>query len=153
VTGVDAIDERIANITSGYDAAILEDRAGVGDLAGRRDSHPFLDPRLIEATYGLDPWWPSRGDHTRALQVAAYRDRLPPAVAERRSKADFSEVFWPQLLNDEVLSRVRTGPLAEAGWLDREGFSALVANAQKGIANAAIPLSRCVSLDRWMRTR
>ena len=153
VTGVDAIDERIANITSGYDAAILEDRALVGDLAGRRDSHPFLDPRLIEATYGLDPWWPSRGDHTRALQVAAYRDRLPPAVAERRSKADFSEVFWPQLLKDEILTRVRTGPLVEAGWLDLDGFSALVANAQRGMATAAIPLSRCVSLDRWLRTR
>jgi asparagine synthase (glutamine-hydrolysing) len=153
VTGVDAIDERLANMTSGYDAAILEERAVVGDLAGRRDSHPFLDPRLVAATYGLDPWWPSRDDHNRALQVAAYADRLPPAVAERRSKADFSEVFWPQLLREEVLARVRTGPLAEAGWLDPAGFESLVVNAQREMANAAIPLSRCVSLDRWMRTR
>ena len=153
VTGVAAIDERIANITTGYDAAILEERAVVADLAGRRDSHPFLDPRLIEATYGLNPWWPTRGDHTRALQAEAYRDRLPPAVASRRSKADFSEVFWPQLLDDEVLTAVRTGPLVEAGWLDPDGFSALVANAQKGTPNAAIPLSRCVSLDRWLRAR
>jgi Asparagine synthase len=140
-------------MTSGYDAAILEERAVVGDLAGRRDSHPFLDPRLIAATYGLDPWWPSRGDHTRAFQVAAYADRLPPAVAERRSKADFSEVFWPQLLREELLARVRTGPLAEAGWLDPAGFESLVVNAQREMANAAIPLSRCVSLDRWLRTR
>jgi asparagine synthase (glutamine-hydrolysing) len=152
VTGVDAIDERIANMTSGYDAAILEERAVVGGLAGRRDSHPFLDPRLVAATYGLDPWWPSRGDHNRALQVAAYADRLPSAVAERRSKADFSEVFWPQLLREEVLTRVRTGPLAEAGWLDPTGFDSLVIRAQRGMANAAIPLSRCVSLDRWLRT-
>jgi asparagine synthase (glutamine-hydrolysing) len=151
VTGLDAVDERIANITTGYAAAILEEQAVVGDLAGRRQSHPFLDPRFIEITYGLDPWWPSRGDHTRALQVEAYRDRLPPLVAERRSKADFSEVFWPQLLRDDVLARVRTGPLVEAGWLDLDGYARLVADAQRGMANAAIPLSRCVSLDRWMR--
>jgi len=153
LTGIDAIDERAANLTTGYDAAILQDRALVADLVGRRDTHPFLDPRLIEATYGLDPWWPSRGGHTRALQVAAYADRLPRSVVERRTKADFSEVFWPQVLDAETLDGVGTGPLAEAGWLDRDGFGQLVANAKEGKANAAIPLSRCISLDRWLRTR
>jgi asparagine synthase (glutamine-hydrolysing) len=153
VTGVAAIDERIANLTSGYDAWILEVRAVVSDEVGRRESHPFLDPRFIEATYGLDPWWPTRGGHTRALQVEAYGDRLPPAVGRRRSKADFSEVFWPQMLDDETLEQVQTGPLADLGWLDRPGFDALVAYAKEGKANAAIPLFRCVSLDRWLRSR
>lgn len=153
LTGVAAIDERIANLTSGYDAWIMETQAVVTDEVGRRGSHPFLDPRFIEATYGLDPWWPTRGGHTRALQVEAYGDRLPPAVAARRSKADFSEVFWPQMLDDETLKLVRTGPLADLGWLDRHGFDALVNNAKEGKANAAIPLSRCVSVDRWLRSR
>ena len=153
VTGVAAMDERIANLTSGYDAAILEDRAVVIDAEGRRESHPFLDPRFIEATYCLDPWWPTRDGHVRALQVEAFADRLPAVVAERRSKADFSEVFWPQLLDEETLDSVRTGPLVEVGWLDSQGFEELVVNAREGKANAAIPLSRCVSLDRWMRTR
>lgn len=151
VTGIDAIDERIANLTSGYDAAVLERQAIVSDLAGRRGTHPFLDPRFIEATYGLDPSWPARQGHTRALQVAAYRDRLPPLVADRRSKAEFSEVFWPQLLADDVLHRVRTGPLAERGWLDRGGFDRLVVRARGAMPNAAIPLARCVSLDEWLR--
>jgi hypothetical protein len=48
---------------------------------------------------------------------------------------------------------VGTGPLADLGWLDRLGFDRLVANAKEGKANAAIPLSRCISLDRWLRTR
>jgi asparagine synthase (glutamine-hydrolysing) len=151
VTGIDAIDERIANFTSGYDAAILEDRAVVADWLGRRDTHPLLDPRFVRVTYGLDPSWPSRHAHTRALQVAAFSDRLPPLVAERQSKADFSELFWPTLLDDASLGRVRTGPLVGHGWLDPDGFDFLVANARQGKANAAIPLSRCVSLDRWMR--
>ncbi|HEY3142683.1 MAG TPA: asparagine synthase-related protein [Acidimicrobiales bacterium] len=151
VTGIAAIDDRIGNLTSGYDAAVLEQRALVADHVGRRDSHPFLDPRFVEATYGLDPWWPTRGDHTRALQIAAFGDRLPASVAERRSKADFAEVFWPQLVGEPTLQSVRTGPLAEAGWLDPTGFDRLTERAERGMANAAIPLSRCVALDRWLR--
>jgi asparagine synthase (glutamine-hydrolysing) len=153
LTGIDAIDERATNLTTGYDAAILEDRAVVAGLAGRRDSHPFLDPRVIEVTYGLDPWWSSRGGHTRALQVAAFADRLPADVSERRTKAEFSEVFWPHVLREETLARVGDGPLAALGWLDRGGFDRLVAKGLERRPNAAIPLARCASLDGWLRTR
>lgn len=153
VTGIAAIDERIANLTSGYDAAVLELAAVVADAAGRRASHPYLDPRFIEATYGLDPWWPTRSGHTRALQVAAYTDRLPALVAERRSKAGFAEAFWPRLLDEETRRRVSDGPLTELGWLDLEGFSTLVQRARSQQPNAAIPLSRCVAVDHWLRTR
>ena len=152
VTGIPAIDDRIHNLTSGYDAFVLETRAVVTDEVGRRETHPYLDPRFIEATYGLDPFWASRGAHTRALQVEAFSDRLPPAIIARRSKAEFSEVFWPQLLGDETLRLVRTGPLAEGGWLDASGFEELLWGAKKGMANTAIPLSRCVSVDRWLRS-
>lgn len=152
VTGIPAIDYRIHNLTSGYDAFVLETAAIVNDEAGRRQSHPYLDPRFIEATYGLDPSWPGRGGHTRALQVEAYRDRLPPAVATRRSKVEFSEIFWPQVLDGESLRAIRTGPLAERGWLDHAGFEELTREAERGVATAAIPLSRCVSVDRWLRS-
>lgn len=152
VTGIAGIDARISNITSGYDAAILESRAIVLGLNDRRESHPFLDPRLIEATYGFDPAWPSRGGHLRALEVAAFSDRLPPGVRERATKAEFSEVFWPQLLDRATLERVRSGPLAQNGWLEPAGFDSLVEAALGDRPNVAIPLARCVSLDRWLRT-
>jgi asparagine synthase (glutamine-hydrolysing) len=152
VTGIDAIDERLEGLTGGYDAAVLELRALVADPCGRRDAHPYLDPRLIHATYGLDPWWPVDGDSTRALQAAAFADRLPEVVVRRHSKAVFAEVFWPTLLHDEVLDSVRRGPLLETGWLEPGGFDALVERARRGMANAAIPLSRCVSVDHWLRS-
>jgi asparagine synthetase B (glutamine-hydrolysing) len=150
VTGVAAIDERLDTLTSGYFASILETRASVTGLSGIRESHPFLDPRLVEATYGLNPWWPVRGGHYRALEVAAFSDRLPPLVAERRTKAEFSEVCWPQL-DASIVDAVRTGPLRDLGWLDVAGFDAVVDSAKKGRANAALPLSRCVAVDQWMR--
>jgi asparagine synthetase B (glutamine-hydrolysing) len=153
VTGVRAVDERIANLTTGYDAAVLEERAVVSDaLGGWRGTHPFLDPRVIEATYGLDPWWPTRGGHDRALQVHTFAGLLPEAVLTRRSKAEFSEVFWPQLLSEPELAALRTGPLCDLGFLDHNGFDQLVADARSGMARSAIPLARCRSLDRWLRT-
>ena len=152
VTGIPAIDYRIQNLTTGYDAFVLETSAIVNDETGRRQSHPYLDPRFIEATYGLDPSWPSRGGHTRALQIEAYRDRLPREVATRRDKVEFSEIFWPQVLEEESLRAIRTGPLAERGWLDHTGFDELTLKAERGMATAAIPLSRCVSVDRWLRS-
>ena len=152
VTGIAAVDERLDNLTGGYVAEILELGAIVADLTGHRSTHPFLDPRFILATYGLDPWWPTRDGATRALQAAAFVDRIPPLVAERRSKAQFAEVFWPTLLHDDVVDAVRRGPLNDLGWLDDQGFDDLVGRARRGMANAAIPLARCVSVDHWLRS-
>lgn len=151
VTGIAAIDERLSNFTSGYNTSILQTRAVIGDWLGRRESHPFLDPRFVRATYGLNPWWSTRGGHYRALHVEAFGDRLPTVVARRLSKADFSEVFWPQVLHDGELATVGAGPLVKLGWLDPSGFDVLVRDARRGMANAAIPLFRCLSLDRWIR--
>ncbi|MET0902461.1 MAG: asparagine synthase-related protein [Acidimicrobiales bacterium] len=152
VTGIAAVDERLDNLTGGYVAEILELGAIVADLTGHRSTHPFLDPRFILATYGLDPWWPTRDGATRALQVAAFADRMPRLVAERRSKAQFAEVFWPTLLQDDVVDSVRRGPLNDLGWLDDQGFDDLIGRAHRGMANAAIPLARCVSVDQWLRS-
>ncbi|MDQ1709055.1 MAG: hypothetical protein QOG49_440 [Frankiaceae bacterium] len=151
VAGVAGVDERLVGLTSGYDARILEDRALLGDVSGRRDSHPFLDPRFIEGTYGLDPAWPLRDGRDRSLHVAAYADRLPPEVLARTSKAEFSQVVWAQMLDPQIMHAVATGPLAELGWLDPSGFARLVESAMQSRANAALPLSRCVALDRWLR--
>lgn len=152
VTGVAAVDERLAGMTTGYNAWVLEDRAIVNDMSGRRETHPFLDPRFVTGTYALDPWWPTRDGHSRALEVEAYKDRLPRIVATRRSKAEFSEVAWP-MLDDSLLDSVAKGPLRGLGWLDDSGFQGVVGAAREGRAWAALPLSRCIALDRWLRDR
>jgi asparagine synthetase B (glutamine-hydrolysing) len=151
VTGIHAIDDRIDNLTNGHEAALFELRALVADRIGRRDSHPYLDPRLIEVTYGLDPWWPTVDHHNRALQAYAFRDRLPDQVAERRTKAGFAEAFWPGILGEQTLREVQGGPLMDLGWLKTEGLATLIERAEKGTPAAAIPLSRCVAVDRWLR--
>jgi asparagine synthase (glutamine-hydrolysing) len=150
VTGVDALDGRLDNLTSGYDAFILEEAAVLGALSGRRRTHPFLDPRFVRGTYGLDPQFPVRGRRNRALEAAAFADRLPAVVRDRVGKAEFSEVFWPVQLAVGA-QRVATGPLAERGWLDRDGWARLLQFTRQGAAWSALPLGRAVGLDRWLR--
>jgi hypothetical protein len=133
-------------------AAILETAAVVNDLTGWRESHPFFDPRLITATYGLDPWFSVRGGHNRALEVAAYADRLPREVRERRGKAEFSEVAWASSIRHEsTYQRLLSGPLGERGWLDPIGFQDVLEGARNRRPRAAAPVSRALSLDRWLR--
>ena len=153
LTGVAAIDERADNLTSGHMTHNLELAALVGDAAGRRSSHPFLDPRVVTAVYGLDPWFPLRGGHYRALQAAAFADRVPPSVRDRRTKAEFSEVVWPQGLTERAVGRITTGPLVQRRWLDLDQFGNILNGAREGRAWAARPLSRAVELDRWLRQR
>jgi asparagine synthase (glutamine-hydrolysing) len=153
VTGVLAIDERAAGITSGYLAHALETAAVVADLTGWRSSHPFLDPHFIGATWGLDPWFAVRGGHDRALELGAFAERLPPTVASRRTKAEFSEVAWAGLPPaTELHRRLMTGPLADRGWVDREHFARMLAGANERQRWTALPVSRAVALDRWLRS-
>lgn len=152
-TGVRAIDERAAGLTDGYQASVLEDDAIVSDLSGQRQSHPFLDPRLIEATYTLDPWFASRNQQTRALQAHAYADRLPESVRLRRDKAEFSEIFFNRGIDEAAVSAASNGPLAELGWLDHEGLARVLDTARQRWSYAAIPLGRLLALDVFLRQR
>lgn len=151
LTGVSAIDYRAVNLTSGHTAFLLEARALITDLTKHRDSHPYLDPRLIEGLYGLNVQFPVEGGHYRGLQPAAYGDRLPPAIRDRRSKAEFSEVFWPGLLRDDAIGPALSGPLQDRGWLQLDGVDRIVQGARRGESWAAVPLNRIVEMDRWLR--
>lgn len=151
LTGVRAMDERAAGLTSGHMTANLEDAAVIADLSGWRTTHPFLDPRLIGGLYGLDPRLPALGNHYRALEATAYSDRLPLLVRHRLTKAEFSETVWLNCLDKTVVQRLTTGPLVERGWLDLDQFDNVTRSAAQGAPHAALPLSRAVSLDRWLR--
>jgi asparagine synthase (glutamine-hydrolysing) len=152
LTGVDAVDERADVVTSGHTAYIMEELAIAADLNGWRSSHPFLDPRLITATYGLNPSFAVRHGHDRALQVAVLADRLPPAVRERRSKAEFSEVMWTGCPRGiPTVEEIVRGPLGRRGWLDVSGTDQLINAARERRPASARLFARVVALDRWLR--
>jgi asparagine synthase (glutamine-hydrolysing) len=152
LTGDRAIDERAHVLTSGYIAALMEELALVDDATGCRSTHPFLDPRFIEAVYGLNPWFSGPDIDDRELERAAFSDRLPPEVRQRRTKAEFSEAHWRSgLVEGHLGESLLTGPLAESGWVDPKSLASLVESARRQEISAARPIARARSLDRWLR--
>ena len=55
--------------------------------------HPFHDRRLVEAAFVLPIEQRQRGQHTKWVLRNACRDLLPSNVIERRTKAEFSQLF------------------------------------------------------------
>ena len=151
VTGIAAVDERLDNLTGGYVAEILELGAIVADLTGHRSTHPFLDPRFILATYGFDPWWPTRDGANRSPG-----GRLRGPDAAPRCRAALEGTVRRGVLADAASARrgrLRPpGSAQDLGWLDDQGFDDLIGRGHKGMANAAIPLARCASVDQWLRS-
>jgi hypothetical protein len=151
LTGDPAVDERAAGLTSGYLSSILEEIALLDDATGCRMTHPFLDARFIEATYGLNPWFPFRDGHDRALAAEAFADRLPTDVSSRRTKAHFSGVSRRVSLGDPAgLRDLMTGPLLRRGWVDEKGLAAVVEGAAQNFQDEW-QLTRARALDRWLR--
>jgi hypothetical protein len=142
-----ALDKRMNSLSRGHVAAIMQEQAVLHDELDHRSSHPYLDPRVVDATYGLDPWWATEDEHSRSFQVRAFRERLPAVVANRRTKAEFSEVALI-FASRQSLEQVCTGPLASAGWLERDGFEKLASGRGPF---AAGPIARCIALDKWLR--
>lgn len=94
----------------------FEDRAA--HAAGIEQRHPFYDRRL--AAFGLalpdDQRW--RDGRTKIALRRAMADVLPPVVAARRTKAEFSGTFMEALAalgGHDAFTRLRT---EEAGWID-----------------------------------
>jgi asparagine synthetase B (glutamine-hydrolysing) len=156
ITGVAAIDERLSNPTSGYLACILEESAVLQDACFRRASHPFLDTRLIQAIYGLDPAWPTAKGGTRDVQIAAFSDRLPFSVAARTGKAEFSEVFFGSDLGRRFGAHDKdrlSSLIEETGWLNVEFEDQIEEGIGQGRASALLLHQRVRALSDLLEHR
>jgi asparagine synthase (glutamine-hydrolysing) len=94
----------------------LEDRAAAAACLEQR--HPFNDRRLAEFGFALPESQRWAGGETKLVMRRALKTVLPPAVARRNDKAEFSSTFVDTIENlggRRFFSGLRT---AEAGWID-----------------------------------
>ena len=151
VSGIRALDERWAPIIDGSITATLESNAAIASYAGVRQANPMLDPGFIQAVYGLSPHFARRTNVERALQRHAFASVLPPAVRERRTKAEFSR---PTL--DRFERRDPTclnGRLAQLDWLDPRGTNALIAAARAGHVWSSVIVDTLDATNRWLSSQ
>jgi asparagine synthase (glutamine-hydrolysing) len=135
----------------------MEDRAA--HAAGIDQRHPFYDRRLAELGLALPSAERGRGGRFKLLVRRALRDYLPPAVAARIDKAEFSSTYVETLEalgGRQAFDRLKT---EEAGWVDgsaaRQMYDRMIALYSRGDA-AYIPLTgplwAIAALETWLES-
>lgn len=88
--------------------------------------HPLLSQPVIEACLGLTTPQLTLGRRDRALARLAFRDRLPPAVLQRRSKGELTAYFGRMIADGlpDLRPWLLDGRLAALGVIDRRSAEA-----------------------------
>lgn len=150
-TGIRAIDRRVLPLQNGAIAAQFEDLMLIDELSHTRGTHPFFDPSLVTYAHGLPPSWARTDGVDRSLQRRAFGARLPDVVAERTSKAEFSDTAWTFLEQPGLLDRVLEGPLIDQEFIDADNVRRLVRDAKQRRPGSVIPADAVVRIDAWLR--
>jgi asparagine synthase (glutamine-hydrolysing) len=104
--------------------------------------HPLYDRRIVEFGLGLPDDLRWRGARMKWIVREAMRGLLPPALAERYTKAEFSEP-WVHALEAlggaKWFARLR---IADAGWVDARRASALYERMRRAFSAGDLEYAR-----------
>lgn len=112
---------------------------------------PFLDHRLVELAFSIEPTLHYQGGERKALLKAAARRWLPPSVLTRRKKGFSAPVGEFFLASDAqrkaAFDTILTGPLVTEGWVNGLSLRKICKRSEYA-AGAAFQL---MLIDRWYR--
>jgi asparagine synthase (glutamine-hydrolysing) len=133
----------------------IEDRAA--HASGIDQRHPFYDRRVAEFGLALPSSERMRGGEHKIVIRRALADYLPPAIAARRDKAEFSFAYVEALAAIDaprLFARLRS---EEAGWVDgaavRDMHSRMIGLYSRGdgaYIGLACPLWTVAALEVWL---
>lgn len=115
--------------------------------------HPLMAQPLVEWTMRIPTPVLTAGKTDRHLARSAFEDRLPPDVAWRRSKGDYTATFEREaasslpFLRDHLLD----GLLAERGIIDRAEVEALLDRDRLMWAGGSAFLTTAALVESWLR--
>lgn len=139
-------------LESGEEAFAKEkfDRGAVA--TGVELRHPFYDKRLVELAFAMPEEGRIGPAGNRVAMRAAMRDRLPPVIAARGSKADFTQVLLSALGAPGVREHLQGRHLAEVGWVNAGAVAALADAVVSGrdITGAGM-LWRIIGVEAWLK--
>src|SRR6266511_2570320 len=113
---------------------------------------PFLDYRLVELSFRLDPSALIASGATKTLLRRALADRLPALVRDRQDKIGFitPQARWLREARADVMRAVERRDFG-GGYLNREGVRGLVSRLERGERGIDFALWRCLCLDLWLQ--
>lgn len=127
--------------------------AQVAEHYGIAIHNPFIDPQVITAVLAVPAELRAAPFRYKPLLSTALADLLPPAVATRRTKGDFTPDHYLGLrANSAVLHDLADGALAEHGLLDVAQFRQQLRRAQAGLPVAFSEFEPVLAVEVWLRT-
>ena len=111
-------------------AQVVERFDREGARAGLDVRHPLRSARFVEFAFATPERLRLRGGRTKYIHVQALGSLLPPAVARRKTKAEFSTVF-SQHLNGMKEELTQAIPSRRPDWVSAEGMAELYGRYQQ----------------------
>ncbi len=115
---------------------------------------PLLSQPIIELCLRIPARFWVEGGQNRAMARQAFADRLPPLLANRKTKGGLSSLVATITgTHLEILSRrLQDGRLAQAGLLDRAGLAQAL-NAPGSISSIdQFRILQIADIEAWVRT-
>lgn len=115
--------------------------------------HPLLSQPIVELGLSIPIADLTRGGESRALARAAFRDRLPDVVAERRSKGDVTAYYGRMIARSLEVIRpyLLRGRLAAAGLLAGPVLDAMLREEHLIWRGGYGDLLELIALEAWVR--
>lgn len=117
--------------------------------------HPLISQPLLECCLQIPTYVLSHGGTDRTIARAAFRDMLPPEIAQRSSKGAVTGFFYEAVYGNRQHIRpfLLDGLLAEEGLLDRsELIRTLDDPTTVAHGRSLIPIATATICEMWLRT-
>jgi asparagine synthase (glutamine-hydrolysing) len=118
-------------------------------------SHPYAHRPLVEFMLTIPPAEVCRPGEPRRLMRRAFKDFLPPAVLQRRSKAAYTQVYRQALLPlaTEMLSQPGQMRLVAHDYVDGQSVKERLSRFLQGLDCNEPQLRQLLLFEFWLRSR
>ena len=115
--------------------------------------HPLLAQPVVEACLALSTPQLTAGRRDRALARAAFADRLPPEILERRSKGEMTAFYGRMIGRSLYVLRpwLLEGRLADKGVIDRATVEALLTRESLAWRGGYVEIMTAAAFEGWVR--
>lgn len=115
--------------------------------------HPMCAQPVIEACLAIPTPLLTHGGRDRGLARHAFRERLPTAILERRSKGDMTRIYARMILENLAILRpwLLDGRLAALGVLDRDAADRLLTRESLIWRGSYSTIIVAAAFEGWVR--
>jgi len=119
---------------------------------GVRIHNPFTDPQVIAAALSVSAWLRASPYWYKPLLTTAMAGLLPPAIAARRAKGDFTPDHYLGLrASAAALRELAHGWLADRGLVDPDRLRRQLDHAQAGLPVSFSDFEPVLAAEAWLR--